>query len=144
MLLGKLKRIIIASCLIFFTASLFAASNTDLTKRFLDKANEAFEEDNIEDAYKYVNQALAVAKDEASKADVLFFAKSVLRNHIEGVISDELALDAYERALELNLGDAEDAFILRKMGIIYKRIGDERTADICFEEADRLGGAKRQ
>ena len=71
--------------------------------------------------------------------EVLSFAKSILRNHIEGTISDELALDTYERALELQLGDAEDAFILRKMGIIYKRLGDEKTARICFDEADRLG-----
>lgn len=73
--------------------------------------------------------------------EVLSFAKNILRNHIEGVISDELALDAYERALELELGDATDAFVLRKMGIIYKRIGDARTADICFDEADRIGMA---
>ncbi len=73
--------------------------------------------------------------------EVLSFAKNILRNHIEGVISDELALDAYERALELELGDATDAFVLRKMGIIYKRIGDARTADICFDEADRIGVA---
>lgn len=71
--------------------------------------------------------------------EVLSFAKSILRNHIEGTISDELALDTYERALELQLGDAEDAFILRNMGIIYKRLGDEKTARICFDEADRLG-----
>ena len=75
--------------------------------------------------------------------EVLLFAKIILKNHIEGVISDELALDAYERALELQLGDATDAFVLRKMGIIYNRIGDVRTAQICFEEADRLGGAKK-
>ncbi len=79
--------------------------------------------------------------------EVLSFAKNILRNHIEGTISDELALDTYERALELNFGDAEDAFVLRKMGIIYKRIGDGRTADICFEEADRIGiagGSQKQ
>ncbi len=73
--------------------------------------------------------------------EVMAFAKNILRNHIEGTISDELALDTFERALELNLGSGEDAFILRKMGIIYRRMGDESTARICLEEADRLGGA---
>ncbi len=102
MLLGKLKRIIIASCLIFFTASLFAASNTDLTKRFLDKANEAFEEDNIEDAYKYVNQALAVAKDEASKADVLYFAQTVYKVKLQNIQKkyDDMALIDIKTNLE--------------------------------------------
>ncbi len=71
--------------------------------------------------------------------EVLAFAKGILQNHIEGVISDELALDVFERALELELGSAADAFILRKMGIIYKRIGDEKTARICFDEADNIG-----
>ena len=76
MLLDKLKRIVIALLVVFFTAQVFAAT-TDLAVRFLDKANEAFEEDNIEDAYKYVNQALAVAKDEDSKTNVLYFAQTV-------------------------------------------------------------------
>ena len=71
--------------------------------------------------------------------EVLAFAKNILHNHIEGTVNDELALDTFERALELQLGDAEDAFILRKMGIIYKRLGDEKTARICFDEADRIG-----
>jgi hypothetical protein len=53
-----------------------------------------------------------------------------------------LAFDTFESALELQLGDAEDAFILRKMGIIYKRLGDEKTARICFDEADRIGVKK--
>ena len=76
MLLGKFKRIVIALFLVFFTVNAFAAT-TDLAIRFLDKANEAFEEDNIEDAYKYVNQALAVAKDEESQTNVLYFAQTV-------------------------------------------------------------------
>ena len=76
MLLGKLKRILIALLVVFFTVEAFAAT-TDLAVRFLDKANEAFEEDNIEDAYKYVNQALAVAKDEGSQTNVIYFAQTV-------------------------------------------------------------------
>lgn len=70
--------------------------------------------------------------------EVLDFLRNILRNHTEGKISDELALDVYEHALELQLGKSDDAFILRKMGIIYKRIGDEPTSRICFDEADKL------
>jgi len=53
MWLDKFKRIVIALLLVFFTAQAFAAT-TDLAVRFLDKANEAYEDGNIEDAYKYV------------------------------------------------------------------------------------------
>ena len=84
MLLDKLKRITIAVLVIFLTTQVFAAT-TDLTQRFLDKANEAFEEDNIEDAYKYVNQALAVAKDEDTKTSVVFFAQTVYKVKLQQI-----------------------------------------------------------
>lgn len=70
--------------------------------------------------------------------EVLELFRNVMRRHIEGKISDELALDFFESALELRLGKADDAFILRKMGEIYARIGDARTSKICHEEADRI------
>ena len=93
MLLDKLKRIVIALLVVFFTAQVFAAT-TDLAIRFLDKANEAFEEDNIEDAYKYVNQALAVAKDEDSQTNVLYFAQTVYKVKLQKIQQkyDDMAL----------------------------------------------------
>ena len=101
MLLGRMKKIIIALSLVFFTASVFAAT-TDLTQRFLDKANEAFEEDNIEDAYKYVNQALAVAKNEDSQANVLYFAQSVYKQKLQNLQKkyDDMALIDIKMNLE--------------------------------------------
>ena len=47
---------------------MYLSATTDLSTRFLDKANEAYENGNTDEAYKYVNQALTVAKDEDSKA----------------------------------------------------------------------------
>lgn len=70
--------------------------------------------------------------------EVMDFFRNIMRNHIEGKISDELALDFYENALELRLGKTDDAFILRKMGKIYARIGDARTSKICYDEAERI------
>ena len=51
---------------------------------------------------------------------------------------DELALDAWERALELNFGPKDDAFFLQKMSQAYKRIGDETTSLICLEESKKI------
>ena len=101
MLLGKFKRIVIALGLVFFTVNAFAAT-TDLAVRFLDKANEAFEEDNIEDAYKYVNQALAVAKDEDSQANVLIFAQQVYKVKLQKIQKnyDDMALIDVKMNLE--------------------------------------------
>ncbi|MCR5187959.1 MAG: hypothetical protein K6C97_03405, partial [Treponema sp.] len=101
MLLDKLKKIVITFALLVFTATAFAAAS-DLAVRFLDKANEAYEDGNTEDAYKYVNQALAVAKDEESQASVLFFAQTVYTNKLQNIQKnyDELALIDVQMNLE--------------------------------------------
>lgn len=101
MLLGKLKRIIIALVLVFFTTTVFAAT-TDLAVRFLNKANEAYEDGNIEGAYKYVNQALAVAKDEDSQTNVLYFAQTVYKVKLQELQKkyDDMALIDIKMNLE--------------------------------------------
>ena len=70
--------------------------------------------------------------------EVIEFTLNILKRNIDGVISDELALDVYERALDLNLGAKNDAFFLRKMSEEYKRLGDLSTAEICLREAEKL------
>lgn len=103
MLLGKFKfkRIFTALLFVLFTATVFAAT-TDLAVRFLDKANEAYEDGNIEDAYKYVNQALAVAKDEDSQTNVLYFAQTVYKVKLQELQKkyDDMALIDIKMNLE--------------------------------------------
>ncbi len=70
--------------------------------------------------------------------EVMELARSILKYRLEGKVEDELCLDAWERALELNFGNRDDAFFLQKMAAVYRRIGDERTARICEEEAVRI------
>jgi len=70
--------------------------------------------------------------------EVMLFTRNILRKRIEGNLSDELALDVWERALDLGFGKNDDAFFLRKMAGAYKRIGDLKTAGICIEEAARI------
>ena len=70
--------------------------------------------------------------------EVKSLARHILRNCIDGQVNDELALDAWERALELQFGNADDSFFLQKMSEAYSRIGDARTAKICREESMRL------
>lgn len=70
--------------------------------------------------------------------EVVAFTKNILRTKLDGVINDELALDVWERALDLELGPREDVFLLQKMAEVYKRIGDEATSLICQEEARKI------
>ena len=39
---------------------------------------------------------------------------------------------------ELKFSNKDDAFFLKKMAGIYSKLGDEATARICFEEANKL------
>ncbi len=70
--------------------------------------------------------------------EVLDLARIILKNHLEGRVNDELALDSWERALELGFGNADDSVFLQKMAAAYRRLGDENTARICEEESARL------
>ena len=101
MLSNKIRKITVTLFLLAITATAFAAAS-DLAVRFLDKANEAYEDGNVEDAYKYVNQALAVAKDEESQASVLFFAQMVYTTKLQKIQNnyDELALIDIQMNLE--------------------------------------------
>jgi len=69
--------------------------------------------------------------------DVLIFVRDIIRTHLVGKISDELALDCLETALELKLGKKEDANILKLMALCYERIGDRHMARLCLGEALR-------
>ena len=70
--------------------------------------------------------------------EVISFALEILHHHIDGHISDELALDVFEQALELKLGKKEDAFFLEKMAGEYKRLGDQQMYQACLYESRKL------
>ena len=101
MLLNNCKKILFSIIILACSVTLFAAT-TDLSVRFLDKANLAFEDNNIEDAYKYVNQAFAVAKDKESQANVLYFAQTVYSVKLQNLLGnyDEMAFIDIQMNLE--------------------------------------------
>ncbi|MBQ0166571.1 MAG: J domain-containing protein [Treponema sp.] len=70
--------------------------------------------------------------------EVMSLARDVLRRQLAGSVPDELALDAWERALELGFEKKDEACFLLKMAETYDRMGDSRTARICLQEAVRL------
>ncbi len=70
--------------------------------------------------------------------EVIDFTLAILKNNIDGVISDELALDVYERALELKFGKQSDKLFLQKMSEEYHRLGDDNMSEICLEAIAKL------
>ncbi|MCK9169128.1 MAG: J domain-containing protein [Treponema sp.] len=75
--------------------------------------------------------------------EVMEFTLHILKQNIEGTVNDELVLDAWERALDLGFTPSDDAFFLRKMACLYKKMGDDRTACICLEEAARTSCSRK-
>ncbi len=69
--------------------------------------------------------------------EVVSFTRQLVRTGLAGVLTDELALDCLESALELGFGKKDDAIILKLMAQCYERIGDIPTARVCLEEALR-------
>jgi len=65
--------------------------------------------------------------------EVMDFTLSILKHNIDLVISDELALDVFERALDLGFGRSAEKFFLARMSEEYLRLGDESTAEICYK-----------
>jgi len=63
--------------------------------------------------------------------EVIDFTMNILKHNIDGTISDELALDVFERALDLDLGKNADKFFFTKMAEEYERLGDYATSELC-------------
>ncbi len=70
--------------------------------------------------------------------EVIIFVRDLIRVRIPASLTDELALDCYELALELGLGKKDDAYVLRLMAASYERLGDGRMAWRCLSQALRM------
>ena len=67
--------------------------------------------------------------------EVMDFTLNILKRKVEGVLSDELSIDVWERALDMGFSKSDNSFFLRKMSEAYRRLGDIRTAEICMRES---------
>lgn len=76
--------------------------------------------------------------------EVMEFTSSILKRNVVGVINDELALDVFERALDLGFPAKDDAFFLQQMAELYKKMGDYQTAVICEEEAVKVSSSRKK
>ena len=101
MLLNSFKKLLVALVLVFSVVTVYAAG-PDLTTKYLNRAEDALDAGNIDDAYKSINLALAVTKDEASQANVLFTAQSIYKIKLQNLLNkyDEIELSEIQINLE--------------------------------------------
>lgn len=74
--------------------------------------------------------------------EVIKFTWNILKHNIDGVLSDELALDVWERALEMGFVQERKAFMYKKMASCYKHIGDLQLSKKYACLADSLSTKK--
>ncbi len=94
------------------------------------------------DAYSLLKQIILMEQNipyfKLFFPEVILFTRDILRFRIEASVHDELALDAWETALDLGFSNKDKAIFLLKMAGIYRKMGDSNTAKICLDEALRL------
>ena len=61
-----------------------------------------------------------------------------------GAFSDTAALKCFERALELRLGNAQDAILLLRMAECCDRLGDGYAAAACRKEAKKINPQRKE
>ncbi|MBQ9239416.1 MAG: DnaJ domain-containing protein [Treponema sp.] len=76
--------------------------------------------------------------------EVLEFTRTIVRQKVAVHLSDELALDVWERALNLGFPPADNAWMLHRMSAIYAQIGDAPLSDVYAAAALRETAAALQ
>ncbi len=102
-------------------------------------AEELSFRNNYYEAYELLAQVIKMENERSYFnlffPEVLDFTRNILKFKLNGSISDELALDAWEDSLELGFEKKDEAVILRLMAETYDKIGDMEAATACLLEA---------
>lgn len=72
------------------------ADVTGLLDRYLEKANTEYENGNLENAYKYINQAMSLSKNEENNSNVLYFAQTIYTKRLEKIKKDSSYINLVE------------------------------------------------
>ncbi|MCK9169522.1 MAG: hypothetical protein M0P01_03835 [Treponema sp.] len=70
------------------TAQIFA-STAELAGKYLDKANDAYENGDITNAYKYVNQAMTLTRQNGIPANIIYVAQSIYTKRLQEIRKDK-------------------------------------------------------
>ena len=129
MLSAKLKKLIYVALFIIFSASIYAAATTDLANRFLDKAETAYDDGNLIDAYKYINQALTVNKNGDIDTNILIFARSIYKQCLTDMktnYDEQFYIDIVQNLEKYSVVENAD---LRKLVKQVQAIQDQKKED---------------
>jgi len=86
--LSKTKKVIIAVLLAFISINVFVSAE-DLSDKYLAKADTALENEDIPNAYKYINAALGTEKDTSSShSKIVYLAQTIYAVKLQNLLEN--------------------------------------------------------
>lgn len=85
---NKKKGFLVIFALFLMAASVFAVPSA--SEKFLEKASEAFEQEDIETAYKYITSALKLSEEDAN---IVYFAQEIYKAKLDKLAEKYDSLD---------------------------------------------------
>src|SRR5574344_512062 len=92
-MLQNKKRVILAAVCIIMSVLQVYASTADLAEKYLEKADTAYENGEVENAYKYVNQAMTLTRDDGIPANILYLAQTVYTKKLKTIRANKSYID---------------------------------------------------
>ncbi len=130
MLTSKIRKYVIAILFATLSVHLFAAS-PDLGQKFLDKASQAFEDGDIETAYKNINSALKISGDDGT---IGYFAKEIYKVKLEQLAENYDPLEMVDIQTNIEKYPSITSTAIKKL-IKKIEIDQEEKAKIEAQEA---------
>jgi HD-GYP domain-containing protein (c-di-GMP phosphodiesterase class II) len=92
-MLQSKKRVVLAAVCIILSALQTYASTADLAGKYLEKADAAYENGEVDNAYKYVNQAMTLTKDDGIPANILYLAQTVYTKKLKTIRANKTYIE---------------------------------------------------
>lgn len=136
MLTNKYLKIIGVFVIFLLGSSIHAATPTaDLVTKYLDQSNEMYEQGDVNGAYKKINLALALAKDEDSMANVLYFAQTIYLQKLKNIQNNYNSAELIDVQVNLDkYQNLENAAIKR----VIKQIESKQTEQKDLQDQQRF------
>ncbi|MCQ2591413.1 MAG: hypothetical protein MJ188_01400 [Treponema sp.] len=135
--MNKKRSLFGAFILLFICVQAFAITSTQ--QKFLERASEAYEEEDINFAYKYITNAL---KLDSEDEDIVFYARVIYRAKLEKLVEnyDPLAvidiqtnLESFPQVVDINITK-----LLRQITLLEEKAEKDAQAEANLELIGKL------
>lgn len=80
----------------FVIAAQICAATADIAERYLDKADAAYENGDVNSSYKYINEAMMLTKQNGIPANIIYVAQSVYTKKLQNIRKTKNYIDVID------------------------------------------------